>query len=178
MTEAAKQEEVKKHDIEESIEELFLEVPKEPENIDVPAKILSTPSKSPLDDLHLLLRNDLFLGLLVLTLLNAIVFIHYARTESPSISIRSANQAVQSGLRSDFDFIGTVQDFLNFHGDFSSVSSPEFSAALSRLRGRLGKFGIDSEDTFFKEQFVARNGGIHWTQPEVREPTLYQPSIK
>ncbi len=123
-----------------------------------------------------LLKSDLFLSILALTLLNALIFIHYARTEQIVYDLKTANVIIREDLGRDYDFIEPIADFVNLHGDFKSQTNPQFSASLGRLRAKLGKFGLEAAGLFFQDEFLQKNGGLYWARKAESTPDTPDPS--
>ena len=111
-----------------------------------------------------LLRSDLFLSVVALTLLNALIFIHYANTRQTYFDLRSANGVIKEELGREFDFYLPLADFVNYHGVFHNQAEPQFSASLTRLRSKLNKLGLESDDSFLEDEFYQKNGGLYLSQ--------------
>ena len=112
-------------------------------------------------ELRSALRSDLFLGLLIFTLLNAVIFLHYARTRQAALDLKQANLIVKTELGRDLDYFLPITEFVNAHGEFSTPTDNLFASSLAKFRGRLTRFGIDAATDFQKEEFRRRNGGIY-----------------
>lgn len=124
-----------------------------------------------------LLRSDLFLSILALTLLNALIFIHYSRSEQHAYDLKSANAIIKKDLSKDADFLDPIIDIINYHGEFKVQTNNEFSISISRLRAKLSKLGLNADEMFFQDEFLQKNGGLYWNRKGTRPPTHYQPSL-
>lgn len=155
-------------------------VPGTPVNRDVidPSRFgrRGTSSLSPHHSPRSALRSELFLGLLVLTLLNAVVFLHYARTRQAALDLKQANLIVKTEMGRDGEYYLPVADFIAFHGGYSSQTDSLFASSLAKFRGRLTRFGIDASDLFEKDDFQRRNRGLYWS-PFSRDDTLRRPTF-
>lgn len=171
LEEAAAEEAVKPQDIPEpppvQMQPRLIEggLGKTPPHIPLYQQVLQLP----------LLRGDIFLGILILTVLNAFIYFYYATTQQTTLDLKAANQILRETLSRNADFLSPTSDFINIHGEFSSTESSEFETSLARFRSRLIKLGVESSDVFFIDEFIQKNGGLYWSKKSSRAPTMYQP---
>lgn len=122
-----------------------------------------------------MLRDDLFLSILAITLLNAVIFLFYTTSGEVGIPLKEANQELRTELGREADFLTAINDFINIHGEFSNPENSEFNTSLARFRSRLSRLGVETSDMFFLDEFMQKNGGLYWSKKSDRAPTEYQP---
>lgn len=122
-----------------------------------------------------MLRDDLFLSILAITLLNAVIFLYYTTSPEVGVALKEANQELRSELGRESDLLNPISDFINVHGDFNNPEHGEFNTSLARFRNRISRLGVESSDLFFLDEFVRKNGGLYWSKKSDRAPTEYQP---
>lgn len=121
-----------------------------------------------------LLQSDLFLAVLVLTVLNAFIYIRYSGSSVTALSLKEANAALKENVGDDYKYLEPVSDFLNYHGEFSSEDSPEFQSSLKRFREKIAFLGTDPSELFLSSEFFRKNQGLYWSKrlsQSVTDPT-------
>ncbi len=87
----------------------------------------------PVIGIHRLLKNDLFLGLLLLTFINALIFVYYVVSKKDWISAKNASDEVIIFADRVPDIL-KIKSIANLNGKFYTKESPEFLAATRNLQ--------------------------------------------
>jgi hypothetical protein len=83
--------------------------------------------------IHRLLKNDLFLGVLLLTFINALIFVYYVVSKQDWISPKEAAEEVII-FTDRVPEASKIKSIVNLNGKFYTKESPEFLAATRNLQ--------------------------------------------